>query len=61
MARFLMRDIILLAGVGGSYTLPLDVGTLTFVAGAGTESAVVERNAANTAWICIGLRGATIV
>ena len=44
---------------GGSYTLALDVGTLTL--NAASESARVQRNAANTAWICTGLSGATIV
>lgn len=44
---------------GGSYTLALDVGTLTL--NAASEGAVVERNTGNTAWICIGLAGGTIV
>ncbi len=44
---------------GGSYTLALDVGTLTL--NATSESAVVIRNAGNTAWVCVGLSGATIV
>lgn len=43
---------------GGSYTLELDAGTLTFDAAG--ESAVIMRNAANDAWICVGLTGATI-
>lgn len=51
--------IILLAAAGGDYTLALDVGTLTF--NAASESAVVMRNAGNTAWVCVGLSGATIV
>lgn len=51
--------IILLAAAGGDYTLALDVGTLTF--NAAGESAVVQRDAGNTAWICVGLSGATIV
>lgn len=51
--------LILLAASGGSYTLALNVGTLTF--NAAGESAVVQRNAANTAWVCVGLSGATIV
>lgn len=44
---------------GGSYTLALDVGTLTL--NATSESAVVQRNAGNTAWVCVGLSSATIV
>lgn len=44
---------------GGSYTLALDVGTLTL--NATGEGAVVIRNAGNTAWVCVGLSGATIV
>lgn len=44
---------------GGSYTLALDVGTLTL--NATSESAVVQRNAGDTAWVCVGLSGATIV
>jgi hypothetical protein len=45
---------------GGSYTLVLDVGTLTL--NATGEGAVVMRNAGNTAWVCVGLSGgATIV
>lgn len=52
-------NIVLLAAAGGDYTLALDVGTLTFNAAA--ESAVVMRNAGNTAWVCVGLSGATIV
>lgn len=53
-------DLFALAvGGGGSYTLALDVGTLTL--NAASESARVQRNAANTAWICTGLSGATIV
>jgi hypothetical protein len=44
---------------GGSYTLALDVGTLTL--NASGESAVVQRNAGDTAWVCCGLSGATIV
>lgn len=49
----------LAVGGGGSYTLALDVGTLTL--NATSESAVVQRNAGNTAWVCVGLSGATIV
>lgn len=52
-------NIMLLAASGGDYTLALDVGTLTF--DAASESAVVQRNAGNTAWVCVGLSGATIV
>lgn len=44
---------------GGSYTLALDVGTLTL--NAASEGATIMRNSANTAWVCIGLSGATIV
>jgi hypothetical protein len=44
---------------GGSYTLALDVGTLTL--NATGEGARVRRNAGNTAWVCVGLFGATIV
>lgn len=44
---------------GGSYTLALDVGTLTL--NATGEGAVVMRNAGDTAWVCVGLSGATIV
>jgi hypothetical protein len=43
---------------GGSYTLALDVGTLTL--NATGESAVVMRTDAD-AWMCVGLSGATIV
>jgi len=51
--------IFLLAASGGSYTLPLDSGTLTL--DAASECAVIVRNAADTAWIVVGLTGATIV
>ena len=44
---------------GGSYTLALGVGTLTI--NAASEGATIVRNAANTAWVCVGLSGATIV
>jgi hypothetical protein len=44
---------------GGAYTLALDVGTLTI--NATGEGATVMRNAGNTAWVCTGLSGATIV
>jgi hypothetical protein len=45
---------------GGSYTLALDVGTLTL--NATSEGAIVMRNAGDTAWVCVGLSGgATIV
>lgn len=49
----------LAVGGGGSYTLALDVGTLTL--NAASEGATVIRNAGNTAWVCVGLSGATIV
>lgn len=44
---------------GGSYTLALNSGTLTL--NATSEDATIIRNAANTAWVCVGLAGATIV
>ena len=50
---------VLLAAAGGSYTLALDVGTLTLDDQG--ESAVVQRDAGDTAWVCVGLSGATIV
>jgi len=43
---------------GGSYTLALDAGTLTI--DASLECAVVQRDAGNTAWVCVGLSGATL-
>lgn len=52
-------NIFLLAFVGGSYTLALNAGTLTF--NAAGEGAVVQRNSNNTAWVVVGLSGATIV
>jgi len=52
-------NLFMLANTGGDYTLALDAGTLTF--NAAGESAVVMRNAGNTAWVCVGLSGATIV
>lgn len=52
-------NIFLLTFVGGSYTLTLNAGTLTFNSpGAG---AVIQRNSDNTAWVVVGLSGATIV
>lgn len=45
---------------GGSYTLAVSGGgTLTL--NAANEGAVVMRNAANDAWVVVGLSGATIV
>ena len=51
--------IFLLAASGGSYTLALDADTLTL--DASSECAIVVRNVADTAWVCVGLTGATIV
>lgn len=51
--------IFLLAASGGSYAVGLDAGALTF--NAASESGVIVRNAANDAWIAVGLSGATIV
>lgn len=44
---------------GGKYTLGVSGGDLTFNASA--EGATIIRNAANSAWIVVGLSGATIV
>lgn len=44
---------------GGKYTLAVSGGDLTFNASA--EGATIIRNAANSAWIVVGLSGATIV
>lgn len=52
-------NIFLLAASGGSYTLAVEGGTLTF--NAASESAVVQRTAEDDAWIVVGLSGATIV
>ncbi len=52
-------DIRLQAAAGGSYTLVVDSGTLTFNAAA--EYARIVRNDADDAWIVLALIGATIV
>ena len=51
--------IRLVAASGGSYTLALVSGTLTF--NAANETALIVRNAANTGWLAGCLVGATIV
>lgn len=47
------------ANTGGDYTLAVTGGTLTF--NAALEGATVMRNAANSAWVVVGLNGATVV
>lgn len=44
---------------GGSYTLAVTGGTLTF--NATGEAAIVRRNTADSAWVVYALQGATIV
>lgn len=44
---------------GGSYTAPVQGGTLTIDATA--EAPIIKRNAANDAWVVVSLGGATIV
>lgn len=52
-------SIFLAAASGGSYTLAVDGGTLTF--NAALQFARIKRNAQNTAWEAIDLIGATVV
>lgn len=51
--------IFLAAASGGSYTLAVDGGDLTF--DAALEFARIKRNAQNTAWEAVDLIGATVV
>ena len=52
-------SIFLAAASGGSYTLAVDGGTLTF--DAALEFARIQRNQANDGWVAIDLIGATVV
>jgi hypothetical protein len=51
--------IRLVASVAGTYTLAVQGGTLTFTVA--SASAIVVRNAANSAWLVLDLNAATIV
>jgi len=57
--RFQVVDIFMAAVSGGSYTLVVEGGTLTF--DAALEYARIQRNAQNDGWIVIDLIGATVV